>query len=244
MTSPFKDALRDELRAAAYRDLARVRRRRLGSRIGGAIAAVTAAVAGALTLWPTTAAADIEITIRNGTVEVRIVDLKTDPREVERAMNRVGLEAQVVGLSTGPSAVGRFVQVGLADGDTEQITKSGDDGHSFDGFTVPERYDGQLVIAVGVASKAGRPYDVGTDASAKGEPLACKPVIGRPVRAISTRPGVEVLVSPQGVPTAPIPLSAADPYRAWYVTEALATAEDSVLLVAVSDPVPPEDPPC
>jgi DNA-binding CsgD family transcriptional regulator len=78
---------------------------------------------------------------------------------------------------------------------------------------VPEEYRGKLLISVGVKAKPGEPYGVGTDALAAGEPLACRALIGLEVADVPKVDGVEVRVSPEGVPTAPIAVDdpAADP---------------------------------
>ena len=110
MTSPFQDALREQLRAAAIRELQRsTRRRRV--RIGAAIAAVVAAAVGAVAvLSPSPAAAEVEVRIEDGFVEVRLTDLDATPREVEAAMRERDLEVAVVRVPVGPSLVGRFLR--------------------------------------------------------------------------------------------------------------------------------------
>lgn len=246
MTSPFQDALREELLQAAHRS---VRRRRRG-RISAGVAAITAAVGGSLALlWPSPAAADVEVTIRDGIVEVRIVDLITDPGEVREAMDEAGLDAEVVGAPTGPSAVGRFVGVGLLEGDGGQVDPLGSDAYSFDGFRLPEGWEGTLVISVGVPARPGQDYDFGSNALARGEPFACRPLVGRTVaeaRAAGDLEGAAVRVGPTMVSMAPVPLDdpAARPYLDWYIAGADATSADSVQLTVQEAPTEEVAPPC
>lgn len=241
MTSPFQDALRAELVTAARRD----RRRRRG-RIAGAVTAAAAAAAGSVALlWPSPAAADVEVRFRGDDVVVSIVDLQTDPDEVRDAMEDAGLAAEVVGAPTGPSAVGRFAGVSLTAPGPVPVTTSGSDGVTFDGFVVPRDYPGTILITVGVPAEPGQMYDVGTDALAPGEPLACRAVVGRTVADLPPLSGLEVRVIPQPA-SSPIAIDApeVDPYLGWYVTGARATSRASVVLLASADPVPRQDPTC
>ena len=245
MTSPFQEALGAELRAAAYRDLERRRRRRLRTRVGAAFAAVVAAVTGTFALWPSAASAGIDVRVRDGNLEVRIVDLQTDPREVAREMEAHGLPVEVMGIPTGPSAVGRFVSLRLDEG-VIPITRSGSDGYSFDGFIVPDDYPGKLLIGVGVEAKRGQGYDYGSDALAPGEPMACQDVIGLRVSEVEAPEGIDLVVFPVPATVGAIDLDdpAADPYRDWYVRSADAMSASQVFLTASPDPVPHKDPPC
>lgn len=245
MTSPFQEALRAELMAAARRDLGRRRR----GRLAGALAAASAAVAGSLALlWPSPAAADVEVRFRGDEVEVRIVDLRTDPDEVRSAMREAGLAVDVQGTPTGPSAVGRFVSATVPEGGEIPVTY-GSDGVTFDAFVVQRDYVGTLVIVVGVPASGDELYGFGTDALAPGEPLACQALVGRTVSAVPAVPGVEVQVLPLGVTAGsggPIELDdpRAAPFTSWYVTEVRTTSRRSILVLAAADPVRLQDAKC
>lgn len=242
MTSPFKEALREELRAAAVRDLARqTRRRRLRAAAGAAIAAVAAAVGAVTFVGTSPAAADIEVTIRNGQVAVRILDLATTPDEVREAMEEAGLAVDVDGAPVGPSMVGRFIDVRLEIPGDNRIEQLGSDGNSFDGFIIPENWDGDLEIRVGEKADPGEPYAAGADAFADGEPLHCLPLIGRTLNDVRDGlPDLNIMVRGPGGKPVSLDSPAADEFATWFVTGGRAVSATDVFLQV--DPQAPTTP--
>ena len=247
MTSPFHEALREQLRAAAVRDLQR--KHRPWRRILGAVTAVMgAATAAVAVLTPSPAAADIEVTIEHGRVEVRIVDLVTSPDEVQEELDEEGLPVTVSGVPVGPSNVGRFVAVQLEVPDGRTIEQLGGDGGGFDGFVIPEGWPGTLLIEVGVPAPPGEPYTSGSDAFAPEEPLHCVDIRGRTVvDAGRLLPDLEVVRVRAATQDAVDLADALEGELAgWYVVGARALAADHVLLEVQASPPPvaPEDPTC
>jgi hypothetical protein len=239
MTSPFQDALREQLRAAAHRDLS-CRRGRRRLRIGAAVAAVAAAIAGVAVLVPSPAAADVEVTIRDGVVEVRLTDLDATAAEVTEAMRDAGLEAETIGTPVGPSLVGRFVAVGFDQGGDAEVEDIRAEDGGLIGFRVPAGWEGRLRIQLGEAADPGEPYGAGSDAFAPGEPLGCKGVLGATLAdASSTLDDLEVTFLPHGYVGDPIPLASpdAEPYARWHIVSGRARAADTVLLTVQADPL-------
>jgi hypothetical protein len=243
MTSPFQDALREELLAAARRDLQRASRRRRG-RIGAAVAAAVASVAGGIAiLVPSPAAAEVEVRVDHGVVEVRLKDLDTSADEVRAALSAKGLRARVVGVPVGPSLVGRFVGVEITQDPDQPIERFADDGFGFDGFRVHEGWAGELVLDFGRAAGRGEPYGAGSDAFAAGEPLHCSGTYGASLADAEGRlRRLQVEVVPEGRIGGPLALDAPElaPDADWFVRGARALAADHVLLQI--GPTPPDAP--
>jgi hypothetical protein len=244
MTSPFQDALREELLAAARRDLQRSPRRR--GRIAAAVAALAAAIAGSVAiLLPSAASADVEVRVEDGVVEVRVRDLDTTATEVGDALAAKGLPARVVGVSVGPSLVGRFVGVTILADPAQPIEQLSDDGFGFDGFRVHQGWSGQLVVEFGRAARAGERYAVGSDAFADGEPLHCTGVLGATLAvAGATLDDLQVDAVPDGRIGGPLPVGSPDlaPDAGWFVHGARAVAADHVILEIGPDaPAPAEE---
>lgn len=243
--SPFQSALREELRAAAIRDLRRRRTRRRSGFLASAVAAL-AAIFGAITVITVDpAAADVEVRIRDGLVEVRIVGEGTTPDEVREAMEDAGLRVVVDGPPVGPSLVGRFVLVQLDDPSAREVEYLDSDGYGFDGFVVPEGWSGRLLIRVGARADGDETYEVGSDAFAAGEPLDCARE-GTMLRDLRTALD-ELNVTVRAPGLAPIPLTDQAPgqFADWYVVSASAlSAADVLLLVQEEQPTPAAGDPC
>jgi hypothetical protein len=179
--TPFERALRDELVAAAHRGPRRHRRR-----VAAAIGAGAAAIAGVAALaWPSPATADIEVTHRNGQVEVRMVDLETSPRQLAQELADAGVDARVRGEPVGPSNVGRLVAVTIDGPDAGAVELVDFDSHDHQAFRIPERFDGTLEIGVGRQARPGERWTSSSDAFALGEPLHCDDVRDRPLAEVA-----------------------------------------------------------
>lgn len=182
MTSRFEQELGDELYAAAVREQQRRRRS-----VRAMVAAAAAVVAGGVAIaWPNPAAADVEVRIEDGTLHVRIADDDVTPDEVLEAIEDEGLEASVVGLTTGPSGVGSFVRATVPGGGAQPAV-SDEVGAAFRSFSLPAGWTGDLVIGVGIAAEGDEVYDALSDPFGPGEPLRCQGVLGRPLRDVADR---------------------------------------------------------
>ncbi|MEO7573508.1 MAG: hypothetical protein ABIX10_13830 [Acidimicrobiales bacterium] len=184
---------------------------------------------------PSPAAADVEITVENGRVEVLLTDLTSTPEDVGQAFTDAGLDARIEGLPAGPSNVGRFVQVRIEGGDLQPIERIEEGKTAFMGFSLPEDWNGTLVISLGRPTNNAEPYAVASDAFATGEPLHCGDVLARTIgESVDRLDGLSVRVQPlnEGSLVPPIPLDALDlaKYGAWYVISGSALSQDEVLL--------------
>lgn len=240
MTTPFERALRDELTAAAEREPPR-RRTRLGRRIAlGLVAAIAALLVG-VALGPSgPATADVEVTRRDGRVEVILTDAGTDPDELVRAVRRAGFAVELEPVPTGPSAVGRYVGY-FADGDVEDLQVHAGDGTTRSGFSIPEGWAGRLIVREGRPARAGEVYVASTDAFAPGEPLECTALRGEPVRALVGRLDdltVRVQAMDAGAtgPQLTLADAATSDIGSWGVVSALAVSADEVVLRVERDP--------
>jgi hypothetical protein len=185
---PFAEQLRAELVAAAERRLAaRRHRRRLA--FGGAAAAALGGAAAALLLavvpQPTAAAADVEVRIGRRTIAVALAELEHRPERIERALQAAGLAVEVRAVPVGPSNVGRFVGHESDRSLPPELERLDASGESFRGFSLPLGWPGALHLLVGKPAGRHEPYTVFSDATQPGEPLACQPVVGRPLRAVA-----------------------------------------------------------
>jgi hypothetical protein len=150
----------------------------VGAIIGAAIASITSA---AVLLLPNPASADVEVTIENGVVEVRLTDLSSTPEEVVDALRDNGLNAEVDSLPTGPSNVGRFVAAYTTGGGIN-IERLDPRGGSFSGFQLPVDWPGTLTLSLGRAADGGEPYQAFSNPFGPDEPLRCANVFGQTLR--------------------------------------------------------------
>jgi hypothetical protein len=170
--------LRGELvRAAA-------RRRARGRSLALSVTALLLLVATVALARPVPALADVDVEVRAGRLFVRLVDLEHRPDHIEGVLRGVGLDASVVAAPVGPSRVGRFVGALDDAALAAEVHRLGADRDSFGGLSVPLRWPGHLDLRVGRPAEAGEPYAVFSDALAPGEPLACRPLLGRPVAEV------------------------------------------------------------
>ena len=182
--------LREELvRAAARR---RARGRSLVATIGVLLGACALLVA----TRPVPALADVAVDVRDGRLLVRLVDLEHRPEHIEGVLRGLGLDASVVDAPVGPSRVGRFVGT-LDEGLHAAVRRLGAAAAGFEGFSVPVGWTGHLDLRVGRPASPGESYAVFSDALAPGEPLACRPLLGRSAGEVLAELGaldLEVLV--------------------------------------------------
>jgi hypothetical protein len=238
--TPFERALREELVAAARRGPQRRRRW-----LAAAAAAVAAAIAGVAALvWPSPATADVEVTHRNGLVEVRMVDLETTPRRLAQELADAGVDARVHGEPVGPSNVGRLVAVTIDGPDAREVELIDFESHDHQAFRIPERFRGTLVIGVGRQARPGERWTTSSDAFALGEPLHCRDVRGRPLaEVLGEVAGYHVRLFPvvDGIwGQQQLELDATTPaqQRAWVVTRALYDGGRELLVLVDEHPNP------
>lgn len=199
MTTSFPTSIREQLLAVAHAE----RRRRRRTRVAAALAGVVAAISGGfVALGSSPAAADVEVTVREGIVTVRLTDLDANPREIGRALRAHHIEAEVREVPTGPSQVGRFLSVGVDPGASRIVNETGG-GRESSSFTIAEGWDGELTIAIGRRAAPGERYGAGTSAFAEHEPLHCAGVQGRRLAEVEARlrgdgRSVEVVVDADG----------------------------------------------
>ena len=244
MTSPFQDALREELRTAAHRSL----RRRRWRWVSAIVAALGAAAGSLVVFWPNPVVADVDVEIRDGWVYVESFEDLTDPEEVRRVLAEAGIDAEVQALPVGPSVVGKFTGFGFLGGEQDDIVAD-QVGAPVKGFRFREGYTGKLVIGVGVPAEPGQGYEYQSDALAPDEPFECRDIVGMTVADAATAgelTGATVRLVTEGFAKGPIQLDspAAQPYLGWYITRALAGSPSDVDLWVRAEPVPDQPPPC
>jgi hypothetical protein len=232
---------RDDLVAAAQRARRRrVRRARVAGLAGLALVAV-AALSVALAIGGSSPAeAGVEIGVRDGRVTARLVDVETRPAVVEDALRDAGIDASITGVAAGPSNVGRFV--GSSSELPEEIDQIDPSEASFAGIDVPVGYEGHLELFLGVPADPGQSYDVASDVFAPGELLACADLAGQPLPELLARPeldGVNLRFQPQSpsAPSTPLDDVAGTEYATWYVSAAVATSANDVLVLLAEEPV-------
>ncbi len=184
MTAPATvDELRQQLVAAAGREARRHRRRPLAAAIGAALAALSAL---ALLVLPSNpAAADVVVRIRHGVIEVTLVDLEHRPERIEAAARRAGLDVTVRAVPVGSSSVGRFVGQDSSGPLPPELVRLHDGPAGFRGFALPEGWAGRLQLLVGRPAADDETWARYSDATAPGEALACRAVVGREAAVVA-----------------------------------------------------------
>jgi hypothetical protein len=233
--APFVDELRGELLAAARREARRHRRRPLVAAVAAVATAVVALVL-LLAPRPTTAAAEVVVRVHDGIVEVTLVDLEHRPEQIEAAVREAGLDVRVRSVPVGPSSVGRFVgedSGGTLPGELEPV----DDGPAgFRGFVLPVGWSGELHLLVGAPAGEREVWARFSDATAPGEALACRAVVGRRADVVAA----ELAEAPvavryraggaEGTQVVPPGQLQSPPWSGWVVAAALGTRRGEVVL--------------
>jgi hypothetical protein len=178
----FQDRLQVELERAAAQP--RTDRRRIGIAVAAAVL-VLGALGGVLVSVsrPSPAAADVEIIRRDGVVTLRLVGQEYDADAIERSARDGGVELAVQDVATGPSLVGRFLNITFDGPNAVAVQRLSGAGIGYVGFAIPDDWPGRVLAAVGRPAKNGEAYGQTPDATSPGEPLACRPILGSPARA-------------------------------------------------------------
>jgi hypothetical protein len=256
VTAPdgFVVQLRGELLAAAARVAEQRRRRARRAAVGTTVAAVAAAVVLVVLPRPDAAAADVVVRRTRGAVEITLVDLEHRPDRIEAAAREAGVDLEVRAVPVGPSSVGRFVGLWTSTSLGPAPRRLHDGPEGFRGFSVPEGWPGSLRLLVGAPARRDEPYARASDALAPGEPLACRPVVGRRAAELARslpRQGIHLrfIVRDVGV-THVVERDDVErgPWAGWVATQAESTARGEVVVDVVAPgptaphPAPEEDP--
>jgi hypothetical protein len=166
----FKEGLRRELVAAAYRQRAAARqpvpvaRRswRLSPIAGLAVAAlvVAAGVMGASLLIPADpVAADVfAITVIDDEVELAVIDIIVDPEAVTRQLaDELGVDAELRAVPTPPALIGQIVVTATFEGRVEPEVEHDENG-VIDRIALPAGFSGTLYIEYGRDAEPGEVY--------------------------------------------------------------------------------------
>lgn len=245
MNPPLIPGLAEELTAAAWR-LHRRRLRRLRAAAVGSVAAVfLGTVAVATTLDAPPASAGVQITERDGRVEVLLTDVETRAGVVEDALEDAGLDADVVAVPVSPSLAGQFVGLSGSTDGREIVPLDGNDVAA-PGFSIPVDYPGHLELQLGRPARSGETYRALGNALSAGEPLACLDVLGLSLRDLAAvaddHPDLALTIAPYD-DDGPVggafsfEEALAGPYADWLVAEATAIAADGVLIEVTVDGV-------
>jgi hypothetical protein len=255
VSDPYKAELRDALVGAVATKLARERRRAVMRRVAFA-AVVLAALVGAfvtVTLPNDRAEARIDVEVHDGSVSVRLLDFENRPDEIVGALRNAGIDASVKEVPVGPSNVGRFVGYSSPTGATLTISDGG--RFSFLAFSVSQGFSGVLQLSLGRAAASGEQWAVTSDATAKGEALACRDLRSLTAREASSRvAGAHATVSWLAIPGGTLAPGAelAEPYANWRVVDVLSPDANVVVMHLTADgswpyltqPPPAIDPSC
>ena len=87
--------------------------------------------------------------VAGGRVAITLLDLEHDPRRIEAAARRAGLDVRVTAVPVGPSLVGRFVAESGMGSLPSELLALGGDTRAFVGFSLPEGWSGTLDLTVG-----------------------------------------------------------------------------------------------
>lgn len=157
--------LSDEFAAAAERGLPTPAHHSWGVRVAALFLVIATMWGFGVAVGAPSASADVSVVIAAGLVDV---ELRTDaaPSAVVAALRDAGIDAQVVGVPTGPSAVGRFVRLS-SNAPSERIGCRTDPCHT---RRIRFTEGSTTTISVGVPAK-GRPYEHLTDGFDDGEPF-------------------------------------------------------------------------
>lgn len=248
IADPYQAALRDALIGAVETKLVRQRRRARVRRVAVAMVAVAALVAVAITITlpDDRADASIEISTRDGSVFVQLLDLENRPDQIVGALRNAGIDAEVEPVPVGPSNVGRFV--GASSTQDKALVIISDNRFSFTSFSVPENFQGILRLSLGRRAEADEPWRTASDATAKGEVLACRTVRGltpaEATKIVADAPATVNWLPAGGSSLAP-GAELLPPYDTWRIVDALAPSDGLVALILTENgqwPYPTEPP--
>jgi hypothetical protein len=256
IADPFQAKLRAALVGAVETKFVRERRRARLRRAALAMAAIVAVLAAVITvaLPDERADASIEIDARDGLLVVRLVDFENRPEQIVGALRNAGINAEVDPVPVGPSNVGRFV--GSFASEERGITIYHDSRRfSFASFSIPQEYQGLLRLKLGRKAEPGEMWQAASDATAKGEALACRPIRGlTPAEATRLVADAHATVSwlPAGSGALEPGAELQSPYNTWRVVDALSPSAGLVAIVLTEDgqwpyltePKPLVDPSC
>ena len=255
IADPYQAQLRGALVGAVETKLARQRRRAVIRRVVLATVVVVAFVGAILTvtLPDDRANASIDVQVRDGSVFVRLLDFENSPDQIVGALRNAGINAVVDAVPVGPSNVGRFVGYSSPDSVTLNVTGGG--RFSFPAFSVRQDFGGLLRLSLGRAAAAGERWVATSDATAKGEALACRSIRGLTALDASRRVAdARVTVSWLAVPGETLAPGAelTEPYASWRVIDALSPDAGLVVMRLTVDgswpsltpPPPAIDPSC
>lgn len=181
MSERFLSQLGEEVARTARR----VDRKRRNAKLAAVSAIIVLATVGVgLVGGSQQASATVDVSIVDGEFIVRLVDFESMPSEVEAAAAAEGLNLKVTEVPVGPSNVGKFVGYETLGESPPEIRSigSGFGETSFEGFALPTDYSGTLEVLMGRPSSKGEEWHTSSDALSKGEVLACKPLLGHPLR--------------------------------------------------------------
>jgi hypothetical protein len=247
----FVAALRADLVRAAIRQHRRRRARRAWALRAAAVVILAVsgeALLGAVT--PSPASADVQIEVVDGRVAVTLEDLEHRPDLIEAAIRSTGLDVRVIAVPVGPSGVGRFIGDASSGDEPDELVALDAGRGSFAGFSVPLGWAGRLELRVGRPARGDEPYAAFADALAPGEPLACRPLIGRPAAQVADDlaessldvvfeagegPGLELLAAGR---------VAGSRYARWPVAGVDATSHHRVVVRLRPGPPPSSPPAC
>jgi len=254
IADPYQAKLREALVGAVEVKRLRQRRRAITRRVAFAAVVALALVATivTVTLPDDRAEASIEVDVHDGSVFVRLLDLESRPDEIVGALRNAGINATVEPVPVGPSNVGRFVGSSSEQGQAADIVR--EPGSTFTSFSVPEGYDGLLRLSLGRAAAPGELWKAPSNATAKGEVLACRNIRGHTAAEVSrqlagTPARLTWLAVPDGTLESGAELGA---YADWLVIDALSPSEGVAVIELTRDgrwpfltqPPPQVDPSC
>jgi hypothetical protein len=125
--------------------------------LAAAAAAIVIVLIGAAVLRPEPAVADIfAIRVVNGAVQLDVVDIVTDPRNVERQLaTELGLDAELAAIPAAPEYDGHFLRVEF---DSAVAPEVGYEGGSIVTVTLPAGFSGRVRMEYGRAAEPGETY--------------------------------------------------------------------------------------
>ena len=175
----FLEQLRGEVAAAARRGAVPPRRRSpLPAALAAAAVILVVSVVGFLALSSEPAAAGVEVLRDDRGVLVRLTGTGASAEAIERAAATEGLDVTVEEVPVGPSNVGRFVSVsGSAPPELVELIDADGTGTAR-GIRIPFDLEGDVVLSVGRSARGDETWAVASDATRRGELLACESVHG------------------------------------------------------------------